>query len=373
MILQMLPVRVGDVLAGLDPWQGFVLIGLLSLGVARLVQVGGDAALRRLTARIPGRVDDIVLNGVHPPLYLTVLFVGVYLGTLSFDIGVAADRQLRAGLITLLAVVWVVSLVRIGRAVSREARRNERLDKQLFPIFQNVWTALLLASGLFVVLSVWRIDVTPLLASAGIAGIVVGLAARDSIANFFGSIALYADGTYRVGDYVVLDSGERGVVEDVTIRSTVLRTRDDVLVTVPNAVLNNATVINETEPVDQYRISTTVGVAYGSDLDTVETELLAATAANDDVLEDPEPRARLRSFGDSALQYELLCWVPDPGDRGRVTHEVNREICDRFDEASIEIPYPQREMGLKNTRVAMNSDTGSGRQEHPSGGSSAER
>ncbi|WP_338729910.1 mechanosensitive ion channel family protein [Haladaptatus sp. DJG-WS-42] len=191
-------------------------------------------------------------------------------------------------------------------------------------------------------LTFWEIDITPFLASAGIIGIVVGLAARDTIANFFGGIALYFDGTYAVGDYIVLESGERGRVEDISIRSTVIRTRDDLLVTVPNAVLNSARIVNESTPERERRIRLPVGVAYGSDVDRVEEVLLAEANAENLVLEQPHPRVRFRGFGDSALDFELLCWISDPVLRGRATHEMNKRIYQAFGRENIEIPFPQR-------------------------------
>jgi small-conductance mechanosensitive channel len=227
------------------------------------------------------------------------------------------------------------------------------VDQSVVPIFQNVWSFVVLSVAGFLLLTYWNIDVTPLLASAGILGIVIGLAARDTIANFFGSIALYFDGTYRVGDYIVLESGERGRVEDVSIRSTVIRTRDDILVTIPNSRLNSATVVNESAPDRERRIRIPVGVAYGSDLDHVEETLLGVAAAESLVLDRPTPRVRVRGFGDSAVDVELLCWIRDPVLRGRATHLLNKGVYAAFVETGIEIPFPQRDVHVVDGSVGV--------------------
>jgi small-conductance mechanosensitive channel len=287
-------------------------------------------------------VDEIVFETIHPPLYVTVVLVGTYLSVITLGFVEAVTGQLLAGLITILVVMWSLTLTRTGRKVSNELIESNHVDSQVVPIFQNVWSVVVIAVSIFVILSVWSIDVTPVLASAGIIGIVVGLAARDTIANFFGSIALYFDGTYAVGDYIVLETGERGRVEDISIRSTVIRTRDDILVTVPNSVLNSARIINESTPDRDRRIGVEVGVAYGSDVDEVEELLLEIAEAEDLVLERPSPRARFRSFGDSALNVKLLCWVSDAVVRGRATHELNKAIYKRFRAEDVEIPFPQR-------------------------------
>ena len=334
-------------LQALPRWQSVLLVVGGSLLAARLIQVGGDVVIRRLTRTIPGDVDRVVFRSVHPALYVSVVVAGAYLGIAL----VAADpttpdppwlSPVTAGAQTVVTVTWAVQLARMGRGVSQELTSDDRLGNQMAPIFQNVWSAVLLGGSVFLVLYFWEVDVTPLLASAGVLGIVIGLAARDTIANLFGSIALYMDDTYKVGDFVVLESGERGRVEDISIRSTVLRTRDDLLVTVPNSVLNTATITNESSPQRERRVRVSVGVAYGSDVDAVEDTLLEVADAENLVLEKPAPRVRFRGFGDSALDVELLCWIPAPVLRGRATHRLNKAVYRAFVAEGIEIPFPQR-------------------------------
>ena len=355
-------------IASLPGWQGFLVVIATAMVCAAVLRVGGDRVLRRATERIPGDVDDIVLGGVHRALYLTIAVGGTYLGLSLFEHPLAQHRSIEATTLSLVTMLWMVTLVRIGRKASSAVTDNRYIDRQVVPIFQNVWTAVVVGVGAFLLLAFWNIDVTPLLASAGIAGIVLGLAAKDTISNLFGSIALYLDGTYAVGDYVVLETGERGRVEDISVRSTVIRTRDDILVTVPNSVLNSASVINESTPRQKRRIKVPVGVAYGSDLDAVEEILLDVAAEEDHVLDRPRPRVRFRAFGDSALDHELLCWVPNPALTARVTHNCNRAIYDRFRAADIEIPFPQREItviGPDAGTLAENGETAPSARREP--------
>jgi small-conductance mechanosensitive channel len=342
---------VETTLTGLPPLVALVLILGGSVVLARLVQVGGDWAIKRLTKRIPGDVDDVALKTVHPALYASVLLAGAYYALEPLSLGVVElppgiDNNLRASIISVGVLVWAYTLVRLGRRVSNAVTSADDGDGSVVPIFQNVWTATLIGLTAFVLLELWNYDVTPLLASAGILGIVIGFAARDTIANLFGSIALFFDGTYKVGDWVVLEGGDRGRVEDISIRSTVIRTRDDVLVTVPNSILNSSKVINESVPRRKRRIRIPVGVAYGTDYDLLEETLLGVTEDINAVLDAPSPRVRMREFGDSALKFELLCWVPDPVLRGRATHDLNVAIYRAFDEAGIEVPFPQREVRI---------------------------
>lgn len=331
----------------LPDWQALVVVVVGSVLAAVVIHVGGDVVIRRFTRRVEGEIDDIVLGGIHPPLYVSAVLLGAYLARDALSLDERLAFGIEATVLSILTLVWAYALVRIGREVSDELTADTDREQSVVPIFQNVWSALVVGGSAYLLLTFWQVDVTPLLASAGILGIVIGFAARDTIANFFGSIALYTDGTYRVGDYIVLESGERGRVEDISIRSTVIRTRDDVLVTIPNSVLNSAVIVNESAPRAKYRLRCSVGVAYGSDLDHVESVMLEAAEATDVVLEEPRPRVRFREFGDSALQLELLAWVRHPVQRGRGTHELNKAVYERFTDEGVDVPFPQRDVHIQ--------------------------
>jgi small-conductance mechanosensitive channel len=218
------------------------------------------------------------------------------------------------------------------------------------PLMRNVTVVSVLVLGAMGVLSIWNVSVTPLLASAGLAGAAVAFAAKDTIANFLGGVSILFDRPYLVGHYVNLESGERGAVVDIGLRSTRIKTRDDILITVPNSIMANSTIVNESAPIRRFRVRIPVGVAYGSDIENVESVLMDVAAKNSGIEEEPPPRVRFRSFGDSSLNFELLCWADDPMNRGRVIHELNSAIYGRFAEEGIAIPFPQRDVHLHDPR-----------------------
>ena len=186
------------------------------------------------------------------------------------------------------------------------------------------------------------------LASAGIVGIAIGFAAKDTLANLFAGVFILADSPYKIGDYVVLDSGERGMVTHIGIRSTRLLTREDVEITIPNAVMGNTRISNESGgPHEKYRLRVKVGVAYGSDIDHVKDLLMTIATNEKDVCDSPEPRVRFRTFGGSSLDIELLCWVENPEVRGRVLDILNTAIYKCFNAEGIEIPYSKQDLYIK--------------------------
>jgi len=228
---------------------------------------------------------------------------------------------------------------------------------------------LVIVGAVFLILSIWNINITPLLASAGIAGVAVALAAKETLANFFGGISILLDQPFKVGDFVVLDSGERGEIVEVGMRSTRILTRDDVEVSIPNSVITSTKIVNESAPQPRFRIRTKVGVAYGSDVDKVEKILVAVARNNPLVATMPEPRVRFRSFGDSSLDFELLCWAQRPREKGMLTHELNREIYKAFAAAGIVIPFPQRDIHMHSfpTKTPELLETGREPQTAPGG------
>jgi small-conductance mechanosensitive channel len=207
---------------------------------------------------------------------------------------------------------------------------------------------LLFLAGVYAIMVAWNINVTGLVASAGIVGLALSFAAQDTLSNLFAGVAILADKPYRIGDFIIIDSGERGEVTHIGLRSTRLLTRDDVEISIPNSVMGNAKIINEAGgPPKRYRIRASVGVAYGSDIDQVMQILVGIGAENEQVLDNPEPRARFRQFGESSLDFDLLCWITQPVYRGLIIHELNCEIYRQFAKHAIQIPFPQRDIFIK--------------------------
>lgn len=337
-------------------WLGVDAAWVLAVGLA-LVGIGLGWLARRvilsyvlpLARRTSTDMDEYVLRSTANPLALTLAFLGIVGGARALTTDpawlLALDRLVPTGIL----VIWGVAVARItALALLRSAQRLPGQTKArgalLLGRFMKVLVAIVI---LFTILSVWGVSITPLLASAGIAGIALALAAQDTLANFFAGIAVYGDGLYEVGDYVVLDQGTeqeiRGEVRDIGLRSTRILTRDDVLIIVPNSVIANGRVVNETGQAAQYRVHVPTQVAYASSLDHVERVLLAS-ATHPLVMEEPAPRVRVRAFRDSGIAVELLVWIRDPRDRGPLVHELLKVVHEAFRREGIVIPFPQRDV-----------------------------
>jgi MscS family membrane protein len=248
-----------------------------------------------------------------------------------------------------IAMVWIINL--IGNIIaewfiSKPSIHTESIDANLIRIVSRVVTIVILFILLLNATRELGISLTAVFASAGIVGLALALAARETIANFFGGINILIDRPFRTGDYIILDSGERGEVVAVGLRSTRIITRDDVQISIPNSVITDAKIINESVPENRFRVRIKVGVAYGTDVDKVEELLLHTAKSNSLITLLPEPRVRFREFGDSAVEFELLCWAYKPDIKGKLVHELNRNIYKVFNAAGIMIPFPQRDVHL---------------------------
>lgn len=298
-------------------------------------------------------VDDRALQYLRRPVFITVFFFGLSLAVSVLNIRLG--NVLVNVLFSVITTSWMTAAIKIStlllEALSRESR-FKLVDSKTVPLFDLTSKLVIIMIGSYILLLIWGINPVGWLASAGIAGLAVGFAAKDTLANLFSGFFIVADAPYKIGDYINLDTGERGKVCAIGLRSTRLLTRDDVEITIPNGVIANAKIINESGGPQNVRIRIVVGVAYGSDVDQVGELLLKAGMEHPEVCESPEPRVRLRGFGASSLDFNLMCWITHPQDRGRISHDLNVSIYKLFAEHNIEIPYAKQDVYIKQWPVS---------------------
>jgi small-conductance mechanosensitive channel len=328
-----------------------LLVLVATVLVAKLVNWLLARVILVWARRTKTELDERIVELLRRPVQVSIVLVGLGLVTPLLALPVRVQWVTIAALWTVAILVWTSFALRfvplVLEGLSHLEERYRVVEPRTLALFQNLSTVLLAGLGVYFLFLAWRIDVTAWLASAGIIGIAVGFAAKDTLANLFSGVFILADAPYKVGDFINLDTGERGRVTQVGLRSTRLLTRDDVEITIPNAVIANAKIVNESGgPWQKERIRIKVGVAYGSDLQATRAVLLEAATEHPDVCAEPEPRVRFRSFGDSGLDHELLCWIDGPVLRGRVTDALNTAVYEKLNAAGIEIPYPKRDVYL---------------------------
>lgn len=326
-----------DVLFGVVWWQ---FLGLfLAIFVALLVRLlvtnvvarGGERILKRLgqhamretVVRAASPIGTLALGGV-----LLYLFPLLRFGVHVNQVGTIALRVLMA----CAAVLLVYRLVDVGADVfSRRAEDTDtKLDDQLVPLVRKALKVFVLALGVLFVLQNMDVDVGSLIAGASLGGLAFTLAAKDTVANLFGSISIFADRPFQVGDWVVIN-GHEGVVEEVGMRSTRIRTFYSSLVTIPNSAVANAAVDNY--GMREYRrCMVTLGIGYDATPEQISAfveGIRAILRANSKVRQDAYEVA-FRNFGDSGLEvlvyffFETDTWTDELAQRQNIFLEIMR-------------------------------------------------
>jgi small-conductance mechanosensitive channel len=334
---------------------GLVLLLLAVFGylVGKGVQVLMRRGLDELFDVTQPDFDEQLIKYGTAPLLQIVMTVFIIFGIMVLDLPDELEKSVIRILVTVLILFWARAWFRAThfflQALSRHETHGKVFHVRAIPLYRMGTKLLLLGGFVWLFMAVWGINATAWLASAGIIGIVVGFAARDSLANLISGVSIVADAPYKIGDYIVLDSGERGIVMNLGLRSTRLLTRDDVEVSIPNAVIGNAKIINESGgPWVKHRIRIPVDVAYSSDMDRVVEVLKEIAGENELMSENPAPRVRLRGFQDNSIRMDFMGWIDRPEDRGRTIHKLLMEIIRRFREEGIEIPFPQRDLHIRD-------------------------
>ncbi len=311
-------------------------------------------ALARLAAKTRWTGDDQFVRSIRRPTAGSAVMAGAWYAVKTLGVHDTVEGVLVSTLASFTILMWTVALHRLSSAslqhLASAQSRDTLVKPRTLPIFDFAAKTLVFGSSTYLVLQSWGIDLTAWLASAGIVGIAVGFAAKDTLANLFAGVFILADTPYKIGDYLVLENNIRGRVTEIGLRSTRILTRDDIEVILPNSLMAGTKIINESGGRHtRQRVRCPVSVSYNADLDHVRAVLVdVAKTLSDFVQDDPQvaPRVRFRRFGESGIDVEVLAWIPKPEDRGIALDNLIVAIHSRFRAENIEIPFPQRTLHL---------------------------
>jgi len=332
-------------------WRVAIILGV-AVVAALLLRILVMPLLFRLSRKTSSDLDEKIFEYLWPAILRTVILQGIHIATLDFVQIEKIDTVISSLTATLMILIWGRFLNGVGsivfRKLSANADRYQWIQPQTLPLIQFTYKVALFGMMTYMIMSAWHVNLTSWLASAGVLGIAVGFAAKDTLANFISGVFILMDAPYKVGQYITIDGDTRGVVTEIGMRSTRLLTRDNVEVTVPNAVIGNAKIINESSgPTPRMRVRVAASVAYGSDVDQVREILLECAKDVPHTSEDQSPVVRFVAMGESSLDFQVLVWVKHPVFRGRVRDEINTRVYKALAAAGVEIPFPQRDLYIK--------------------------
>jgi MscS family membrane protein len=324
----------------------------LAIIIAIILRILVLPLLKKLARKTTSNFDDGLVDVISPALLRTVVLMGLNYAMRGYVDDPTLNYWIDGIVMTLMVMMWGQAALKVNTAVcnqlSVDAERFSWIQPSTLPLIQFTFRVIIVALQAYLILSAWEISLTSWLASAGVMGIAVGFAAKDTLANFIAGIFILVDAPYKVGQYIVIDNTTRGVVTDIGMRSTRLLTRDNVEVTVPNAVIGNAKIVNESSgPSLRMRVRVNVSVAYGSDVDEVRELLLGCVDGLANVVDISQSSIRFKLMGDSGLHFQVRVWVNHPVHRGRVVDALNTRIYKALNEAKIEVPFPQQDIRIK--------------------------
>jgi len=248
-----------------------------------------------------------------------------------------------------IALIWAASF--LARMVEARLRNTAHMAPSVRGLFSQLVRILMIGAAVVLALNTIGIDLTAFAVFTGALGVGIGFGLQSIFSNFVAGIIIILEKTLKVGDFVDLQDGVRGEVQEINVRSTLIRTNDNIDMLVPNSEFINNRVTNWTLREAKRRLHVPVGVAYGSDKDLVKKALLEAAENVQYTLKSPKSRAPdvwLTNFGDSSLDFELIVWLTDEATKkpGRVHAAYCWEIETQFAKYGISIPFPQRDLHI---------------------------
>jgi MscS family membrane protein len=330
---------------------------LLNKGISLL----NKNVIQKITAKSKNRLDDILVKTLEGPVLLGIALIAVWFAARRLDLGVQVDRGIYRAyqILTVLNITWF--LVKLTSALineyllplSKEGSGNRRLDESMVLIVRRISVGIIWAIGIIMALNNAGVNVGTLLDSLGIGGLAVALAAQDTLKNFFGGLTIFMDRPFRLGDRIIV-SGMDGVVEDIGVRSTRLRTFDKRIITIPNYKIVDAAIENVSiEPMR--RVVLKIGLTYNTPPEKMKEAIAILKNMPKKVLEidSNEVNAYFTDFSESALIITYIYFIKKEADIMNTISKVNTEILDQFNAAGLDFAFPTRTVYIEN----QNSET----------------
>ncbi len=330
-----------------------LLILTLSLIIARLVVYISQKIVLKLTEKTKTAVDDFIVAKTNKPVSFILVLMGIKLAIIPLELSgsTAKTVDITIWTFTILLVTYLFMFVfdvlidEWGRKWA--AKTKSRMDDELVTLFHRFSKIFTFVIGLMFILNLWGVQIMPLVASLGIAGIAVAFALQSTLGNIFGGISIILDKSVKSGDVIRLDKDTYGIVIDVGLRSTKIKTWNNEVIVVPNGKLADSRIQNYVLPEPSARIELPFSVEYGSNVDKVKKVVMNEIKKLKNVLKDPEPRILFLEMADFSLNFKAYFWVPSYKERFMTKEKANCMIYDALNKAKIGIPFPTRTIYTK--------------------------
>ena len=283
--------------------------------------------------------------------YALVLVTGTYLiRLLKVQL---MEKTFHALLIILIAApVTNFLVISIKYLQNTLADKTEtKIDNIIFDLLNKFAGVIVYSIAILLALDFLGINVMPFVAGAGVAGIAIGFAAKDTLSNLIAGILLILDRPFEIGDRIEVwsapvGSASWGDVVYIGLRATKIQTTDNIVIIIPNNEIMKRDIVNYTIITSKIRVRVNIGIAYDADIDKTKGIILDVADSTEWIAKDPPPRVMVRSFGESSVDLQLRVWIDDARKRMDTISHITDKVKTEFDKAGIEIPFPKRDITI---------------------------
>jgi small-conductance mechanosensitive channel len=330
-------------------------IALISIIILLIARTVGLRIIHAWAEKTDTQIDDIILRSLKTPSIYWCFAIGFYIGVEVSTLNEKYVYYFSKAIHILVILSITIATANLSGKIFRNYIQKSNLPIPTTGLAYGIIKGTILVIGFLIILSVLGIAITPLITALGVGGLAVALALQDTLSNLFAGVHILMERSIRVGDFVKLESGQEGYIEDITWRTTRVRMLPNNIVVIPNSKLAQSVVTNYHLPEKKMSLLIPIGVSYSSDPEKVERILVEeakkAIGQIPGLVEDFEPFVRfIPGYGESSLDFTLICQVKEFVDQYFAQHELRKRIFKRFQEEGIEIPFPHRTVYLREEK-----------------------
>ncbi len=307
-----------------------------------------------LTSKTKNNLDDEILRKASMPLTLLAFLAGMRFALGEIGLKEGLSGTIDGVILTFIIVIGSVLvyyvfdiLITIGYR-DFETKVRGKVNESLLQFFHSMFIIIVAVSAFLIILASWGVEIGPLLAGLGVAGIAIAFALQSTLSNIFGGISMLLDRSINVGDVVELDDGTKGHILKINLRSTKVKTFNNKLMIVPNGKLSEGNIKNVALPGPETRVVVPFGVAYGSDVEKVKKLVLKEIKKIRGLSsKGGSPVVRFLEMADSSLNFKAYFYIESFENLIDALDDANCRIYNALNKAGFEIPFPQMDVNLK--------------------------
>lgn len=321
-----------------------VIILAISIVIARLVVSFFKKYIEIHVKKTKNKLDDKIVHRIETPIIAIILLVGAQLALRKIVMSTAVfENAINSIIVFVITYMFIgVSHVVIHYWEKMKKNASDEFHEEIMPLIKSLTKILMVMIATMIILQIWGVQVGTLLASLGIAGIILGFAFKDTLGNIFGGISLIVDNSIHKKDVIRLSDGQIGEVIEVNLRSTKLKTLEEDYLIIPNGILGNEKFVNLAQPNPQYRLIIPVNVVYGVNVKKTKEILMSVLKNRKDLAKSPKSTCMLSKLGEYSLEFNLYIYIKDYKMRYQSTDEITTDVYNALRKKKIEIAYPTK-------------------------------